>query len=442
MQALREPFEPSRDERAWKKIVKSMFRTPRAAGACIFLLAFFIRIPFTLHTPLDLAIAEPKNIGISLLEHKTFANPFRCPTGPTAHENPFLPVVIAGIYSVFGKGDAGELARCILTEIVLCLSYALLPWIAVRMNLPLASGVAAGLICALFPFKRTSETVSFTDEPFVAVALLLLAIYCYWLLRKKTFSWSDALWYGLAWGGAFYLTASLLPVFIATLILIWAAASGAARFQTRKLAISLAGAILVAVPWSVRNYVEMHSVGFMRSDFGLELSASNNDGVSPSVKQNQRNEHEGTKYPLTSATECYNLQQLGEGEYNHRKLQTALAWIRTHPLTFTGLVATRVFYFWGGDPLDYTTAIPNGLLSIAGLAGCILLLRARLYAGAIMACAFLFFPVVYYLVQTTPRYTLPIHPLVALCAGYALYSCWATRAHNTPPEPVPEKVPA
>lgn len=142
------------------------------AGVAIFVISFGIRLAFMLHTPLDLAIAEPKNVAIAMLHGQGFANPYRCPTGPTAHCNPFLPVLIAAIYSVFGTGYAGELTRCLLSAAVLSLSYALLPWLAARLDLPVAAGAIAGLTCALFPFKRTSETVSFTDEPFIAIALL------------------------------------------------------------------------------------------------------------------------------------------------------------------------------------------------------------------------------------------------------------------------------
>jgi hypothetical protein len=93
-------------------------------------------------------------------------------------------------------------------------------------------------------------------------------------------------------------------------------------------------------------------------------------------------------------------------------------------LSFGKLTATRVFYFWAGDPLDYTTAIPNSVLSLAGLIGCVLLVRRHPYAGWLIACAFVFYPLIYYLTQSTPRYTLPIHPLVALCAAYALWTAF------------------
>src|SRR5579863_9614119 len=127
---------------------------PIAAGALIFALAFAIRVTLVLRTSLDLQIpAETRYIALALLNHRGFADPYKLPTGPTAHSTPFLPVLVAGIYSSFGSGYHGELARCLLLVAVLSLAYALLPFFATRMRLPAGVGILAGLICAIFPFK-------------------------------------------------------------------------------------------------------------------------------------------------------------------------------------------------------------------------------------------------------------------------------------------------
>lgn len=400
------------------------------AAIGIFLISFAIRLAFLLHTPLDLAIAEPKNVAIAILQGQGFANPYRCQTGPTAHCNPFLPVLIAGLYSIFGTGH-GELARCLVSAAVLSLCYALLPWLARRLGLPSAAGAIAGLVCALFPFKRTSETVSFADEPFIAIALLFLVVYCFRLSKKKALSWSDAALYGAAWGAAFYVSASLLPVFLATLVLLLAISWTSDRAQIIKVTLSLAAALLLTAPWMLRNYRQLHTLAFMRTNFGLELFVANSTGASPSLKQNLLTRHQTVIHPLTSDTECAVVQQIGEPEYTHRKLNAALHWISENPASFAKLTVLRTLYFWAGDPLDYVTAIPNTLLSLAALIGWVLLRRRNIYAASVIACVFLFYPIVYYVVQTTPRYTLPIHPLVALCAGYAMYTVWTVRRART-----------
>jgi len=410
------PAETSKVGMPW---LRRSLGSPVPSGLIIFAVAYVIRAAFILHSSLDLALGEPRNVAIALVEHRGFADPFRCPTGPTAHCSPFLPVLIAAIYSVFGTGYAGELARCLLCLMVLCLCYALLPWFAVRLELPSSVGAAAGLICALFPFKRTSETTSFSDEPFVALILLPLTVFSVRLLKRKSVSWGEAFLYGLAWGTALYLGVSLLPIWLGTIVLrvVTSRSSVAA-----KLALSLAAAGVTASPWVLRNYQDLHAITLMRSNFGLELSLANSDGARPSLKQNLSTGHQPDNHPLTSAGECAAVQQMGEAGYNRRKLDNAIQWIKGHPLGFSELTAWRVFYFWAGDPRDYWTAVPNELLSIAGWVGCVLLIRRRFYAGAVVACAFALYPLVYYVTQSTPRYSLPIHPLIALCAAYSMYA--------------------
>jgi hypothetical protein len=411
-----------------KTTFRSILRSPFRAGAIIFLVSYAIRLAFIFHTPLDLALGEPKNIALALLQRSGFADPFKCSTGLTAHASPFLPFVIAGLYSVFGTGNPGELARCLVCAAVLSFGYALLPWFALHLKLPSSIGAIAGFACAVFPFKRSSETVSFSDEPFVAVALLALTVYCFRLLSKKSLSWTDGVCYGLAWGAAFYISASLLPVWIGTLVLLFAMSGSPVRSRTAAiLGLSVLAALLAVTPWTLRNYRVLHAVTLMRSNLGLELSLANSDGARPSLKQNLLSGHQVANHPLTSDVECLAVQQLGEGEYNRRKLRAAFQWIEEHPLTFGKLTALRAFYFWAGDPLDYITAIPNSVLSLAGLIGCVLLIRQQPYAGWLIACAFVFYPLIYYLTQSTPRYTLPIHPLVALCAAYALWNAWIAK---------------
>ena len=410
------------------KLIRHMFREPFYAGLAIFAISCAIRVAFVLHTPLELAMGEPRHIAIALLDHRGFSNPFQCSSGPTAHSNPFLPVLIAGVYSVFGTGGQGELARCLICAAVLSLCYALLPWIARRLDLPVAAGAIGGLICALFPFKRTSETVSFFDEPFVALALLLLSVYSYKLLKKAKLQWRDAVSYGLVWGIAFYVGAGLFPVFIATLLMLLAAPNTQAKpARAIQLGASLVVALLVTVPWTLRNYHELHTIAFMRDNLGLELFVANSDGAGPSLKENLRTGHHNIVHPLLNPVECATVGRLGEGEYNRTKLNAATRWIEEHPLSFGKLTVERGFYFWAGDPLDYSTAVANSLLSIAGLAGFILLVRRRPYTSAVLACCFLFYPLIHYLIQTTPRYTIPLHPLVALCAGYSIYLFWKAR---------------
>ncbi|HUJ49699.1 MAG TPA: hypothetical protein VLW25_05855 [Bryobacteraceae bacterium] len=414
-----------------RSFIRALFGVrPITAGALIFALAFAIRVAFVLHTSLDLQIpAETRYIALALLNHRGFADPYKLPTGPTAHSTPFLPVLVAGIYWVFGSGYNGELVRCLLLVGVLAMAYALLPFFAAKMRLPASVGILAGLICAIFPFKRTSETVSFNDEPVVAVALLLLLVYSYSLIQKPRFAWRDAVLYGVAWGLLFYVSASALPIFLGCLLLLSLLRPDRQRSQMAlRTGLALLAAGLIVTPWTLRTYARLHALVFMRSNFGLEFSLANSDGARPSLKQNLRSGHHAALHPVFNENEARLVGEMGEPAYNRRKTAQAFQWVASHPGTFIKFTLVRFLYFWGGDPLDYATAIPNAALSLFALVGLVMLWREQPIAGRLLACVLGCFPLIYYLIQTMPRYSLSIHPLIAFCAAYGLWRLAAGRS--------------
>jgi hypothetical protein len=388
----------------------------------IFLLSFAIRLFFVLVTPLDLQIGETRNVALALLDHRGFADAYRVATGPTAHCNPFLPVFIAAIYYLFGAGYAGELVRCLVFTAVLSLCYALLPIFAAKLNIPIGVGAVAGVICAAFPFMRTSETTTFGEEPVIALSLLFLVLYTCNLLKKQSIDWRDTLMYGFVWGASFYISSSLLSVFLSLILLLLVARRDSARIRLAVLLVlALAAALLAVTPWTVRNYETLHALMFMRSNFGFELAVGYNDGASPSLKENLLSGYQASHHPFLSEKEALSIRELGEGEYNRRKAQQAFRWIREHPLTSAKLTVQRIVYFWSGQRADYLTAIPNALLSLFAFWGCVLLWRREPTIGRVLAVVFVSFPLPYYLIQTGPRYSLPIHPLVAFAAAYAIW---------------------
>src|SRR5438477_9322751 len=101
--------------------------------------------------------AEAEQIGLSLASKGTFSDPYRVPTGPTAHCAPFYPLVVAGIYRVFGTEYAGGMARCFLLISAYSLLYAFFPSIAAGLGMPRSAGFLAGLISGAYPLKRSAE---------------------------------------------------------------------------------------------------------------------------------------------------------------------------------------------------------------------------------------------------------------------------------------------
>lgn len=228
---------------------------------------------------------------------------------------------------------------------------------------------------------------------------------------------------------SFYVSASLLPVFVLCLVFIFVA--GAEKIGTvlsLKLAGAFAAAVAVTIPWTIRDYHALHGLVFMRSNLGLELFLGNSDGAATTVKQNLRNGHLLAYHPLISEIEARRVLAIGEIEYNRQKRADAVSWVWQHRTDFVRLTLLRIFDFWGGEPLDYSTAIPNLALSFAAIAGWVLLWRTHRTAAYLCACVFIAYPLIYYVAQASPRYALTIHPLVALVAAFAIQNAWHARS--------------
>ena len=79
--------------------------SPARVAAGIFLLAFGVRMAAIFWSGLyrqPIAFNEMELIGRSLAEHNTFANPYRIPTGPTAHGALIYPLLLSLIFRVWG----------------------------------------------------------------------------------------------------------------------------------------------------------------------------------------------------------------------------------------------------------------------------------------------------------------------------------------------------
>lgn len=114
------------------------------------------------------------------------------------------------------------------------------------------------------------------------------------------------------------------------------------------------------------------------------------------------------------------MRALGEVEYNRRKMSQALAWISGHPASFLRLTLRRIFYFWFPHPEFGPYAYSIWLVTALSFTGLALMMARRTPAAAAVLAVWLVFPLIYYVVQSDPRFRYPILWLSLLCAGYAL----------------------
>ena len=164
---------------------------------------------------------------------------------------------------------------------------------------------------------------------------------------------------------------------------------------------------MLLMPWEWRNYKTFHALAPIRDSFGLELQLSNNPCAKVTVWLNRHGE-KCYDHPNEVAAEARKVMDLGEVEYNRAKLHEAVSWIASHPREALGLWRKRFVVFWflpldrriATWAMDFATALsPLGVLALYR--------RSRL--GAVLcATILLVFPLVYYTIQASDRYRLPI----------------------------------
>jgi hypothetical protein len=180
-------------------------------------------------------------------------------------------------------------------------------------------------------------------------------------------------------------------------------------------------AIATLAPWTWRNYRQFHKLFFVRDNLGLELYIANNDLAEASFALNEANGCHRLMHPNGSDADGRECRALGEAEFYRRREAMAFDWIRLHPARFWVLTTERLRMFWFPD----ADGSPGYARSIAFVTICAIMGMLRLgwrrdpmvlfFAGALFA-----YPLIYYFVQSDPRYRTPILWIPLLAGGYFL----------------------
>ena len=388
-------------------------RSPARAFLVLFLIAFVegvVLMPFVPRIAIEPQTRwEVKAVAVSLATKGTFADPYALPTGPTAHVPPAFPALLALLYTGFGLTMTAGYVAWLLQIAASATMVAMLPWLSHRFGTGREAGVVGGLAGALAP------RWPYEIENFAAVALGLLVAGHLTTWHRGGQSSGRALLAGLAWGAAFHLTPSLLPVLIGCLAFeVWWLRD---RRQWAWAAVTMLGVVLACLPWGWRNYGTFGEVFFIRSNVGLELRMGNHTGAAADIDLLDVPGNT-ERHPRTNLAEARLLQEVGEIEYMRGARREALEWIGAHPAAFLRLTAQRVFYFWFGAPSLGVLAVASGLLTILAALG---LRRVWPEIAAPERAAFtvplLTFPLTYYVVVFMPRYSAPLTGILLVLAG-------------------------
>ncbi len=158
------------------------------------------------------------------------------------HHPPFLPLVYAGIYSVFGaKIIVGRLFGCLCALGACCLAYL---WIKRQAGRRMA--LVACALCLSYPLVWFNGASSILDPPFWLIFTACLLLFDRYMESRKAL---DGLWCGLCIGVAVlsrYNGFLLPPIF---LILMLCASRGRRALKQIGTWLVLIGPALILLPW-------------------------------------------------------------------------------------------------------------------------------------------------------------------------------------------------
>jgi hypothetical protein len=374
---------------------------------------------------------ETGNIAQALAQGRGFSDPYRQHTGPTAWLAPIYPLLLAGIFRVFGIfTPAAFWAAATLN--ILCSACVCIPlFFAGKRIAGVTLAAGAAWLWAVFPNGVIIPFDWIWDTSLAA--LLAATILWVTLAIDDSERMRDWIAYGLLWGLTLLTTPALGS--LAPFLLLWLAWRRRRRggfAGLKRPAVAAAVLVFCLVPWTARNYAQFHRFVPLRSDFPFELWIGNNEVLNPQGRDAMAR--------ITAYGQIREYVQLGETAFLQKKWREATGFILSHKRLELWLTQRRFVAMWLGSPdpiIDFRHAsspfirflyIANALATLGALAGIVALFWKRNpYAFPVSAFPIVF-PSIYYVTHASLRYRNPIDPAVLLLAAAAIVAMFSHRA--------------
>jgi hypothetical protein len=360
-----------------------------------------------------------------------FSNVWMAHTGPTAWLPPLYPLLLAGIFRVFGVFTPASAWVLFTIQSAFSAATAVAIWqIAIRcFSRPVALWSAwlwalypaAMQYAVRWPWETTISTGLFAFTVALAIQMKCIGESHRNGARLLTRQW---LLFGLLWGLIALSNATLL-MFLPVCGVWILAGKDRMRYAVRDAVLAAAVFVVCIAPWTFRNYAVFHRFIPLRGNFGAELYMGNGPGSTGFLME--------YLHPFQDPVQLRRYAEIGEVQYVTERGAAAKAFIAAHPAHFLADVARRIWFFWAGVPSDQvwykeSARILNfAFLSTAGLLGLALALRNRIPAASLFAWAFLLLPVPYYIVTVHARFRHPLEPLIAILGVYLFQSAQRRR---------------
>jgi hypothetical protein len=364
-------------------------------------------------------------IAQSLLAGHGFSSPFGGSTGPTAYLAPGYPLLVAGVFRLFGSPSSAAFLSLFLLQVAFSLAtIAVMIYIA-RKVFGKRTATIAGVAYAFCPPTIVMPCMPWDTclSALLLIGSVALALQCG--QQPKTITW-------VLMGGMTAFTGlinpSLLPALIA--MMAWCACRSADRSADRQRGhakgymqptLAVLTLLLIFAPWPVRNLKVMHAFIPLRSNLGYELW----NGNLPEAG----GEFIRALHPLNSKVEFARYAALGEVAYMNEKTALAESAIKADPARFVRISFKRIWYFWFGMcqllPDTSTVIVLQAVLTtISGAAGLLLVFRKSRPTAWLFMLPLLFFPLPYYVTHPDQRFRLLLDPLLMVLGSYAVVRLW------------------
>jgi hypothetical protein len=350
---------------------------------------------------------------------------------PTAKFPPVYPLVVGGVFIIFGIYTKAAAVILFLFQSICAAFTAVCLAVLGNRFLGRKEGIIAGLIWIFYPSSIFYSVVRVWYSELEIMLLLLLIIIA---ATVKTFSlFRRVACLGLL-SGMLVLTSSTMAIYPALLLLlmlyVWKV--GLSRWIGLVVIWCVAAGIVVT-PWGIRNWLVMGTPGILKSNFGLELFFGNNPYSTGGGIDKERYQ----ALEALDQEECAYYRAQSEYVYYGYLQNKALEWIRKHPLRFLQLTAKRFWYFWGKFPsrhpdiwsyhswLQLLWYAPLAMLALYGFWYSI----HRPWHLASIWLFLLVYPLPFYVTHVQLyRYRYPVEPFIVLLASIPIIAwfgnCW------------------
>ncbi|GEM_PF-1859532 len=361
----------------------------------------------------DIAVNLLNGNGFSLSD-KNLLPGDRTPGGgprPTARRPILYPLMLSGIYAVFGRNF---LAVGIIQAVIGTITCLFIYIISLSAFEERRQALFSALFSALYlPFIRFTGAV-ITETLF----LLLIVLSFYFMhraLMERGIGWKIGA--GILAGASFLCrpTAVGLPLIFAGM-LVWRerklrrkAAAGIAIYSTAFL--------LLYIPWVARNYYVFDAFvpGFTSSGYNLFLGSYPPARAKPNI-------------PLEAHPDYLKRRLEGKGEIESNRIFTeaALENIRNHPLGYARLIVVKLVAGWFNIRSDSVwvptarSAALNGTLILLAIAGAFWGCKRNRFNTVFILSPIFYFTIFHMLVVSSTRYNLPSYPFAIILASLAL----------------------